>query len=334
MRNGIAFALEQAEDKGRFREGVRLSLKDYDESQVPQVLGRQTMEQVRENEAILVIGPLFSTRAETVATYANRYSFPLLTPAVSQGVTNSGIWAFRSGMSPHDFIESMVKGAIGHLRPRRVAVIYPTGNPGFESQARTVAQAATRQGTLVVGELGVDADESGFTEAAAALRSVSPDAIFICMDAEPAGALASRLHAVGVTAKARLVFGPASAQPELIEVGRQYVEGALVATDYLPELPGEMNRSFVASYRERFGVKPDRWAGIGYATGLVAAEAIRNAGPSPNRALVREALERGASLSVPLGQQKWTMGTHHEPRYEAAFFQITSGAFVPLGSSR
>jgi len=126
------------------------------------------------------------------------------------------------------------------------------------------------------------------------------------------------------------VFGPAAARPELLEVGHEYVDGALVAADYLPELPGPLNQGFVAAYRERFGTAPDRWAGIGYATGLIAAAAVRNAGPAPTRALVREAMERGTALDLPLGQQKWTLGLRHEPQYLPAFFRIQNGKFVAL----
>jgi ABC-type branched-subunit amino acid transport system substrate-binding protein len=116
----------------------------------------------------------------------------------------------------------------------------------------------------------------------------------------------------------------------LLEVGREYVENAWVATDYLPELSGEQNKAFVASYRQRYGRTPDRWAGIGYTTGLIAAEAIRNAGPGPTRALVRDGLERVVKLSVPLGAGNWTMLLHHEPQYGPALFAVHEGAFVPM----
>jgi branched-chain amino acid transport system substrate-binding protein len=341
MRNGIALALEQAEDQGRFREGVRLSLKDYDENEVlaPDAkasqnasLAQRTAELVRANDAILVIGPMFSKRAESVAAQANRYNFPLLTPAISPRITEAGPWSFKTSMGPREFLEKMVRGAIGQLAPRKAAVLYPEGNEGFADQARIAAQAASQAGTLMVGEMAVAQDEAGFDAAAAALLSVNPDVIFVLMDAEPAGALASRLHKAEVTRRARLVFGPSAAQPALLEVGRQFVEDAFVATDYLPELPGAQNQAFVAAYRERYGAAPDRWAGIGYATGMIAAEAIRNAGPSPNRPQVREALERVVNIALPLGGLKWSMGPRREPQYEAALFRIKSNAFVPLES--
>ncbi len=330
MRNGIALALEQAEDGGQFRNGVRLSLKSYDDNDGPELLAQRTPKFVRDNDAILLIGPMLSPQAEAVAVMANRYAFPLLSPGVSEGITSSGSWAFRSSVSPQRMIEGMTRAVIDKLRARKVAVAYPAGNAGFESQARTVVRVGTQMGKLLVGELAVADDEAGFAETAASFKSVAPDVIFVCMDAEPAAVFASRIRRAGLPASTRLVFGPTAASPALLQVGREYVENALVATDYLPELPGEQNKAFVSAYRERYGQAPDRYAGIGYATGMIAAAAVRNAGPAPTRALMREALERGTSLTLPLGQSKWSMGLRHEPQYAPALFSIHGGAFVPF----
>jgi branched-chain amino acid transport system substrate-binding protein len=329
-RNGIALALEQAEDRGRFREGVRLSLKEIDDNARPEELATRTEKQVRDNDAILVIGPTFSPQAEQLAASAKRHTFPMLTAAVSEGITIASPWAFRSGASPHRLIEGMVRGTIANLNPRKVAVVFQEGNPGYESQARTVAKVGAQMGRLVVGEVAIADGQDAFSESAEALKTVAPDVIFFCMDAEPAAVVASRLRRAGISKATQLVFGPTAAQPALLEVGGDSVEGAIVVTDYLPEIPGEQNSAFVTAYRERYGRQPDRWAGIGYATGLIAAEAIRNAGPAPTRALVRESMERNTKLTLPLGQSAWSMGIRHEPLYSPAFFSITGGAFVPM----
>jgi branched-chain amino acid transport system substrate-binding protein len=330
MRNGVALALEQAEDRGQFREGVRLSLKDYDDNLAPEVLAQKTEKLVRETDAILVIGPMFSPQAEAMAVSATRRQFPFITPAVSEGITATSAWAFRTSASPHRLLDAMTRGAINHFRARKIAVLYAAGNTGFESQAKTISQTIAQMGRLTVGELGIGDEEESFAEAAASLKTVAPDVIFFAMDAGPAAVIASRLRRAGLSEQSHMVFGPAAARPELLEVGREYVEGALVAADYLPELPGSLNQAFVDAYRGRFAATPDRWAGIGYATGLIAAAAVRNAGPAPTRALIREAIERGTALELPLGQQKWTLGLRHEPQYLPALFVIRAGKFVAL----
>lgn len=332
MRNGIALALEEAEDKGRFREGVSLSLQDYDDNQPAAELAKRTERLVHDNDAILLIGPLLSSQAEVMAATANRYSFPMLSPGVSEGISAMGPWSFRSGVSPYRLIESMTRDAIESTKARKIAVVYPEGNAGFQSQAKTIAGVADQMRRLVAAEVALPEGDESFEAVAGSLATVPADLIFICMDAEPAGVLASRLSKSGVPAN-RLVFTPSAASPALLEVGREFVEGALVATDYLPELAGSQNEEFVASYRQRYGKAPDRWAGIGYATGLIAAEAIRAAGPAPTRQLVRDGMERLTKVTVPLGDGTWTLQLRHEPQYGPAFFRIRGGAFAPVSST-
>ncbi|HEY4373249.1 MAG TPA: ABC transporter substrate-binding protein [Burkholderiales bacterium] len=331
MRNGIALALEQAEDHGRFREGVRLSLQDYDENQAPAELAERTQRMVQANDAILVIGPMFSSHAQWVAATANRYSFPLLSPAISENVNAAGPWSFRSSVSPHFMIEAMARSAFTGTNAKKIAIVYPAGNAGFQAQAAVISRIATQMHRLVTAEIMMpSADDTAFEDTAATLATAQADLLFICMDAEPAAVLASRLRRAGVPKSSRFVFTPAAAQPALLQVGHEYVENALVAADYLPQLPGELNKAFVASYQKRYGALPDRWAGIGFTTGLIAAEGIRNAGPRPSRQLVRDGLERVLNLSVPMGDGKWMMGPRHEPRYGPAFFTIRNGEFVPF----
>ena len=56
MRNGVVLALEQAEDSGRFGE-VRLSIRALDDTGAPKVVAERVARFVRDELAILVIGP-------------------------------------------------------------------------------------------------------------------------------------------------------------------------------------------------------------------------------------------------------------------------------------
>jgi len=330
LRNGITLALEQAEDAGTFREGVNLSLKALDDAGPPAEIAESAGKFVRDEDAVLLVGPAFSAQAEAVAAAANRDRFPMLSPAVSPGVTLAGAWAFRTGASPHQMIDAFSSYLMKAHRPKKIAIAYAGGNAGFKSQAEAFSRSVSHQGGLIVAEIGVGESDDYFAAAAGSINTADPDLVIVCMDAEPAAALAVQLRKAGLPERTHLAFAPAAAQPALIRIGGAAVENALLATDYLPELPGEQNKAFVAAFRGRFGSTPDRWAGIGYATGLIAAEAIRHAGPGPNRQTVRLALERVSSLAVPLGGLTWQQDSHRNPRYAPALFAIRAGAFVSL----
>ena len=67
---------------------------------------------------------------------------------------------------------------------------------------------------------------------------------------------------------------------------------------------------------------------MGYSIGLIAANAIKAAGPNPDRAAVRDALERTKDFAVPLGNGRWNLDAGRNPSYGAVVISVKGGAFV------
>ena len=112
IRNGAVLALEIAEDGGKFGD-VRLSLRSLDDAGTPKEVAERIAKFVRDELAILVIGPILSTHAEAAADLANHAKFPLLAPGTSEGINATGKWAFRLSMSPYRTIH-----ALGATQPK------------------------------------------------------------------------------------------------------------------------------------------------------------------------------------------------------------------------
>jgi branched-chain amino acid transport system substrate-binding protein len=325
FRNGIELALEQAEDGGRFRDNVQLSLRAIDDAG-PDGVDR-LVRFVSEEEAILVVGPVYSVPAVAAAAYANRLGFPILTPAVSEGVNRAGPWSFRVSPGPRELLEYFAHYLVRERSPAKVVVVYAAANAGYRAQAgyltAVFGEAVAREAPVAAGETAIEA-------LAATLAGEAPDLVVVCLDPEVAGSFARSLRGLPGGAAPQLAFVPAAAQPSLLRTGGMGVEGALLAVDYLPELPGAQNAAFVEAYRARYARMPDRYAGLGYATGLVAVEAIVKTGPAPGRQTVRVALERILSLPLPLGQSDWQVDGYRNPHFSPAIFTVQDGRFVPL----
>lgn len=357
IRNGVVLALEQAEDGGLFGE-VRLSIRTQDDSGTPQAVAERIAKFVRDEQAILVIGPAISAHAEAAADRANHAQFPLLAPGASAGINAKGKWAFRLSMSPYKTLHALAAHAIAlpagapgsPVRAstsadtpggRRLALVYAKGNPGYASQAAEFRTAAVRAGARVAGQFEADVASDFVALTAAAVRAAGADVVFFAMDAEPGAALAYAIatppHAApggtgsdaGHHGRPLFVFPPAAAQPALARIGRAAVEGALTAADYLPEAPIEGNDRFRNAYRTRFGAEADTWSGLGYAAGQLAAEAIRNAGPSPNPHTVRLALERVTQAKLLIGGGHWQQDGARNPLYTPQIYRLSGGLLVP-----
>ena len=365
MRNGVVLALEHAEDSGRFGE-VRISIRAQDDSGTPQAVAERIVKFVRDEQAILVIGPAISAHAEAAADRANHAQFPLLAPGASEGITAKGKWAFRLTMSPYKTLHALAAYAValpdGTGRAgtaastaggRRLALVHAKSNHGYASQAAEFRAAAVRAGAVVAGEFEADVASDFLTPTAAAVRASGANLVFFAMDAEPGAALAYAIaapaqatmspalsgagtgasSAAGSPHRPLFVFPPAAAQPALARIGRAAVEGALTAADYLPEAPVEGNNRFRTAYRARFGTEADTWSGIGYAAGQLAAEAIGNAGPSPNPHTLRLALERVNQAQLLIGGGRWQQDALRNPAYPPQIYQLRGGKLVPVVSA-
>ena len=67
---------------------------------------------------------------------------------------------------------------------------------------------------------------------------------------------------------------------------------------------------------------------MGYTLAQIGVQAIRNAGPNPDRAKVRAELEKMNNVPVVIGNGSWTLDAGRQPSYGAAILQVKGGAFV------
>ena len=351
LRNGVVLALEQAEDGGRFGD-VRLSIRAVDDSGTPKAVAERVTKFVRDEYAILVIGPTVSSHAEAAADLANHLRFPLLAPGASEGITATGKWAFRLTMSPYKTLHALAAQAftppagaannfastVGVRTGQRLALAYAKGNRGYASQTAEFRAAAVRSGARVVGEFEVDVASDFLSSTGAAVSEAAADVVFFAMDAEPGAALAYAIAARSNAAPAAnppvkrplFVFSPAAAQAALTRIGGTAVEQALTAADYLPEAQSEANTQFRAAYQARYGEPANAWAGIGFAAGQLAAEAIRNAGPNPTTETVRLALERVNGIELLIGRGRWQQDAGRNPAYAPQLYVVQSGKLAPV----
>ena len=211
MRNGIVLALEQAEDSGRFGD-VRLSIRTLDDAGAPKAVAEQVVKFVRDEFAVLVIGPVVSAQAEAAADLANHARFPLLAPGASEGITAAGRWAFRLTMSPYKTLHALAAYAMaapsaasdgtssgtGAARAagRRLVLVQSKGNRGYVAQAAEFRAAAIKAGASMAGVVEADIASDFLIPAATAVRDLGADMVFFAMDAEPGAALANAISSL------------------------------------------------------------------------------------------------------------------------------------------
>lgn len=101
-------------------------------------------------------------------------------------------------------------------------------------------------------------------------------------------------------------------------------------SDYSPNSTSPANLAFVKAYKARYNATPDNWAGMGYALGTVAVQAVRNAGPNSDRTKGRDALAKLNKVPMVLGNGTWSMDEKRNPSYGGVLLQAKDGNFVSI----
>ncbi len=98
---------------------------------------------------ICILGPLGADEALDAAREAQRLKVPILTLTQREGITDTGNYVFRSYMTNHLQIVSLVKYAIQEMGLARFAVLYPDDNYGREMETLFREQVLGRKGEIL-----------------------------------------------------------------------------------------------------------------------------------------------------------------------------------------
>jgi branched-chain amino acid transport system substrate-binding protein len=130
--------------------------------------------------------------------------------------------------------------------------------------------------------------------------------------------------------KVRIV-GPSSlASLKYMKTGGSAVEGTIIIADYSANSTNPLNAAFVAAYKARYKETPDNWAAMGYTIGQIGVQAIRNAGPAPDRAKVRAELEKINNVPVVIGNGMWVKDKDRRPTYGGVMLTVKNGDLALL----
>lgn len=326
VRNGIVMGLEEADAAGRLGgTKLKLVLEDTasDKAQAISLTNRMAVR----DKVLIMIGPTSSIEATAAAPVANDLQMPMFSSAVSPDVTKAGKWSFKVTASPAVIMTALGEYVLAKMKPKTAVMVFIRDNDGFIGQKNSLRDALKAGGVSILSEESVTSGDADFTALATKLVAAKADVIYLSMGAEAGAALIIQTKQSGLAPTTRFIAPPGMASQQFMKVGGSAVEGVTMVADYFAG-GGELNQRFVANYEKRYGTKPDNWAAVGYSMGLIAANAIRTASPNPDRARVRDALEKTKDFPMLLGNGKWTLDANRNPYYGAAVITVKGGVFV------
>ncbi|MGQ4808080.1 Cell division coordinator CpoB [Candidatus Entotheonellaceae bacterium PAL068K] len=246
---------------------------------------------VGEAHVIGVVGPLFSRIANHLVQLADQLQIPLISPyAPSSSFPAQSTYAFRNSITDAPQALFLARYAIQTLNLSRFVVLYADEPYGITLKDAFIEQVVQLQGE-VVAAVPYPPDATDFSPQIRLLGSLRDktlyDAIFIPGYYDKAALIASELAFFSITG-VQLLGTDGWNNPELIDIGERFVEGAIFVDGFFAESPAPAVQAFVHRFQARYHEVPSLWAAQAYDTVEMIAEALRQG--AATRAQLRDAL--------------------------------------------
>ncbi|HEY2256472.1 MAG TPA: ABC transporter substrate-binding protein [Variovorax sp.] len=329
IQNGMRLALEEANQKG-LPGGNKIKILEGDTAADKAQAIALASQFGRRDHALMIMGPTNSFEAIAAGPVVNELEMPMFAIGSSNAILATGPWSFKVQAQAVDIMGFLAKYVAEKSGIKKIALVYDQGSDGIIEQKNAFRDAVKAGGVTIDSENGILTTESNFLALATKLASSDIDAVYVGAPPEITANLAIQLRQAGLPAKVRIV-GPSSlASQKYIKTGGSAVEGSIIIADYAVNSTNPLNAAFVAAYKARYKETPDNWAAMGYTLAQIGVQAVRNAGPAPDRAKVRAELEKINNVPVVMGNGMWIKDKDRHPTYGGVMLTVKNGDLALL----
>lgn len=326
--NAIRMAFDEMQASNYFgATKVSLMIED-NRSNTQEALALLTRMATRDN-AIMVIGPVATGEAMAAAPVANELKIPIFTTATSPAVLKPGPWVFKVTETADQYMTLLGEHIAQKRKPKNCFNITIRDNEGYILQNNVFRDTIKKGGVAIAAEESILSADTDFTALATKIVTSKADCLFLSTPPEQGANIILQARQAGMPANTLLV-GNTGMGANFVKAGGSAVDGTVFSAESVPTGVNDLAKTFIVNYTKRYNVTPDSWAMVGYSMALIAANAIKTAGPNPTRDKVREAMLATKNLPVVIGRGTWSIAdpATRIPTFGYAVLKIQGGKFV------
>lgn len=323
---------------------------------------------IRNEGAMVILGPVNGDQAEQAALVASQYGVPFISLSPRGGLSEKSPFIFEFSLDPEKQVRALVDFAYKELSARRFAIIFPEDNFG-QSYAESYFQSVKEKGAMVTAaesylpnqvdfrphienmvgtafthfrkeewdELLKKAEEKKgkkLTSRETRDLSLPPivdfDVLFIPDTYRALGQIAPSLAYAEVDVP---LLGPATwNNTNTLRRAGQYLEGAYFVDVFSRLDKQQETYRFLNLFKERFNKTPGPLAALGFDLGNVLNRAYHSPSPVRDRKELQNRLMTLGTYSGVLGVHYWNQ--KREALAELKLFQIKKSSFNFVKSIR
>lgn len=281
----------------------------------------------------LILGPIGTAEALAAAPIVNELKVPTYATSVSADVLKAGPWSFKMWQDPK-IVMDVISDHILQSGVKTIVIAYMKDGDSYITFKNLVSERLKAGGVKVLAEEPLVSSDVDFSALGTKLVELKPDALFLGGLPEISANIVVQARRLGLSDKVKLFGINTLSTPTFARIGGDAIEGTIIPTDYFHGTPSVENKKFVAAYRQKYNEDPDLFAALGYQYIQIAANALRNAGPSPTRESIREALANTKNLPSVLGAGNYSLDANRVPSYGVTLVRYEGGKLVALSATK
>ena len=273
---------------------------------------------------VAILGEVASSRSLEAAPICQQAKIPMISPSsTNPKVTQTGDFIFRVCFT--DILQGKILASFAEktLHAKKVAVFTDVKSDYSKGLAKYFKENFIAGGGQIATELDFNGGDKDFKAQLTAIKSASPDAIFIPAYYTDVALIC--IQAKQLNLSVPIFGGDGWESDQLMKIGQDAVEGIYFSTHASVDSPDTRIKEFVTAYKRRFnGKMPDAMAMLGYDSAMILAEAIKQAG-STDGPKVRDALAVTKDFAGVSG--KITIDANRDATKPMVILQIKNGQF-------
>jgi branched-chain amino acid transport system substrate-binding protein len=296
--NGIMMAVDEINAANALGRKIRIVTED-DQSKAEEAANAVT-KLISRDGVIAVLGEVASSSSLAAAPICQSSRIPMITPSSTQPpVTKKGTYIFRMC-----FIDTYQGPVLAHFVARdlglkRVAMLTDVRSDYSRGLGEAFEETFKSSGGEIIATQSYAKGDADFRSQLTAIKSASPQAIFVPGYYNDVGVIALQARDLGISAP--LIGGDGWESPKLLEIGGEALEGCYYSNHYHADDPTPAVRDFVARYARRYGAKPDALAALGYDAMRVLGDAMQRSGSVMTPAALRDAIAATKGFAAVTG---------------------------------
>jgi branched-chain amino acid transport system substrate-binding protein len=268
-----------------------------------------------------LIGENSSNQSLAAAPIAQANRVPMISPSsTNPAVTEKGEYIFRVCFTDPLQGKALAAFVRNELKLDTAAILTDRKNDYSVGLANVFRKEFEAAGGKIVGEQSYTGGDSDFRPQLTAIRSASPQALFIPGFYTEVGQIAIQARDLGMNVP--LVGGDGWDSPAVIQIGGKAIEGSYFSDHYFVGDSRPVVQKFVGEYKKRHGKNPEATAALGYDALHIWANAVKRAG-SLDRKAIRDQIAQTRDYEGVAG--KITMGPDRNPIKPVAMIKIENG---------